>query len=126
MSAPTSNRGEHAVVDLDEALHQKGVSVDIADHIAGLARELFKHLPEGEVGDDDSLHFTLGPGGALVVRLATGVTYTCIDGCTCRMRQVAGDEAEIAVFQDGKVIELLALDLSAIEDQKWKNVPRVD
>jgi hypothetical protein len=98
--------------------------MDLAESIARQARELFGHLPAGEIGDDEKLFFTLDDAGVLAVYVpASNWNYTLHKGQAYRYQMRPDGMTQIAVFERGKVVEYFDVDL---EEPKWKNAKRAD
>ena len=74
----------------------------MAHEIASKAKELFAHLPEGEIGDDEALEFKQDSQGNLLVR-TTHAGYAMRNGCAWRV--VPGPEGDVvSQFRNGKLI----------------------
>jgi hypothetical protein len=75
--------------------------------------ELFGHLPDGEIGDDDPIEFAV-LNGKLLVRAGTGSVYSLIEGTTLRYRR-HGDGFEVTTFRGGDRIGTATVPATAID-----------
>ncbi len=74
---------------------------DLSEVLAQQARQLFAHLPPGEVHEDEPVRFRTDADGHLMVYvLRTGCTYILRDRLAWRWRST-DDGAEITCYQNG-------------------------
>jgi len=79
----------------------------LLEDLGAQAAELWRHLPAGEVGDDESLVFRTDPEGRLMVGVpATGVAYGLRDGLGWRARNVVGGSYEVTIWDCGVLCDL--------------------
>lgn len=81
------------------------------DNIVAQAKELWRHLPDGEVSDDEPLLFTMHRG-RLIVRRGPD-EYHLFEGHAVRLRRVSQDERQLCIWHHGVLMEMAALDLSS-------------
>jgi len=92
----------------------------VAERIAGQARELFSHLPESEIGEDDPLYFSQDAQGGLIVHVdATGSDYVLFQGHSVRCRRLTANEADVTIWRGGQLVEYLTICLDAMEAILW-------
>lgn len=95
---------------------------DLADAIARQARELWQHLPDGEIADDERLHFRTNAEGNLMVYVAaTGCTYLLREGAAWKLRQLSDGRVAVECWRDGALVDsaVAGADATAGGDPSW-------
>lgn len=87
----------------------------VSEDLAAQATELWRHLPAGEVGDDDPLVFRTDSQGRLIIGVpATGLSYGLRDGLGWRVRDVGGGSYEVRIWECGELRELYLMPLEEV------------
>lgn len=83
-------------------LAEDPMTPDLPDAVADQARELFSHLPAGEIGDDDPLDFTVIEGRLWARH--DGAVYRLAGGAAWRITPVPGDpdRVDVTAWRDGR------------------------
>ena len=94
-------------------------SLDLADALAAEARALFENLPDGEIDDLDTLVFRVDEGVLTVFVERTARFYTFSEGKTWAYVSDAEGVAHVDLFEHGRLVESLHVDLAAWENRPW-------
>ena len=90
----------------------------LSEDQAAQARELWGHLPDGEVADDEDLVFRTDDAGNLLVHvLASDTRYAMREGLAWRVRPLAGGY-EISCWELGELCQACRV-LPDHEEDRW-------
>lgn len=87
----------------------------LAEGLAAQAQELFRELPDNEIGDEEPLKFAADPAGSIIIHVdRTDMQYRLFEGHAVRLRPVDEGRAEMVLFRAGKAVETAEFELAAL------------